>query len=50
MSKWKTKAIQTSLGIFRHNQKYPGIIKAYSGIFRTLCYPDIFKTVAYPEL
>ena len=37
-------------GIFRHNQTYPGIIQAYSGIFRTLCYPDIFKTVVYPEL
>ena len=49
MGKCKTKAIQTDLGIFRHNQTYPGIIQAYSGIFRTLCYPDIFKTVVYPE-
>ena len=49
MSKCKTKAIQIDLGIFRHNQTYPIIIPAYSGIFRTLCYPDIFKTVVYPE-
>ena len=45
----KQKAIQTNLGTFRHNQIYPGIIQAYSGIFRDLCYPDIFKTVVYPE-
>ena len=38
----KARAIQTNLGTFRHNQVYPGIIQAYSGIFRTLCYPDIF--------
>ena len=43
------QAIQTNLGTFRHNQTYPGIIPAYSGIFRALCYPDIFKTVLYPE-
>ena len=49
MSKCKKKAIQTDLGTFRHNQTYPGIIPAYSGIFRTLCYPDIFKTMVYPE-
>ena len=49
MGECKTKAIQTNLGTFRHNQTYPGIIQAYSGIFRTLCYPDIFKTVVYPE-
>ena len=36
------KVIQTNLGTFRHNQTYPGIIQAYSGIFRTLCYPDVF--------
>ena len=48
MGKCKTKAIQTNLGTFRYNQTYPGIIQAYSGIFRTLCYPDIFKTVVYP--
>ena len=49
MGECKTKAIQTNIGTFRHNQAYPGIIQAYSGIFRTLCYPDIFKTVVYPE-
>ena len=37
------------MGEFRHNQTYPGIIQAYSGIIRTLCYPDMFKTVVYPE-
>ena len=41
--KCKTKAIQTDLGTFRHNQAYPKIIQAYSGIFRTLCNPDIFR-------
>ena len=50
MSECKTKTIKTDLGTFRHNQTYPGISPAYSGIFRTLCYPDIFKTVVYPEL
>ena len=45
MGECKTKAIQTNLGTFRHNQTYPGIIQAYSSIFRTLSYPDIFKTV-----
>ena len=49
MGKQKTKDIQTDLGTFRHNQAYPGIIQAYSGTFRTLCYPDMFKTVVYPE-
>ena len=34
MSKFKTKAIQTDLGTFRHTQSYPGIIQAYSGIFK----------------
>ena len=37
MGKCKTKAIQTDLGTFRHNQAYLGIIQAYSGIFKTLC-------------
>ena len=36
MGKCKTKAIQTNLGTFRHNQTYPGIIQAYPGIFGTL--------------
>ena len=49
MGKCKTKAIQTDLGTFRHNQAYPGIIQAYSGIFKTLCNPGIFRTVAYSE-
>ena len=49
MGECKTKAIQKNLGTFRHNQTYPEIIQEYSGIFRTLCYPDIFKTVVYPE-
>ena len=55
MGKCKTKAIQTNLGTFRHNQTYPGIIQAYLGIFRTLVTltylklwyiqdPDIFRT------
>ena len=55
MGKCKTKAVRTDLDTFRHNQAYPGIIQAYSGIFRTLCNlgylepwyiqnPDIFKT------
>ena len=49
MGKCKTKAIQTDLGTFRHNQADPGIIKAYSSIFKTLCNSGIFKTVVYPE-
>ena len=49
MGECKTKAIQTNLGTSRHNQMYPGIIQAYSGIFRILCYPDVFKIVVYPE-
>ena len=38
---------------FRYNQSYPGIIQAYSDIFRTPCNPgvfrtrDIFRTLAY---
>ena len=48
---WVTlkKAIHTDLGILRHNQAYPGITLAYSGIFKTLCNPGIFRTVVYPE-
>ena len=42
MGEYKAKPIQTNLGTLRHDQTYPGIIQAYSGIFRTLCYPDIF--------
>ena len=40
MGECKTKAIQTDLGTFRHNQTF----RNYSGIFRALSYPDIFKT------
>ena len=43
----KTKAVQTDLGTFRHNQAYPGITQTYSGIYRTLCNPNIFRTVEY---
>ena len=50
MGEYKTKAIQTNLGTFRHNQTYPGIIQAYSGIFKILCYPEIFYNCAIPEL
>ena len=50
MGECKTKAIQTNLGTLTHNQTYRGIIQTYSGIFRTLCYPDIFKSVVHPEL
>ena len=43
MVKCKTKAIQTDVVPYRHDQAYPGIIQAYSGIFRTLCYPAYLK-------
>ena len=49
MGKYKRKAIQTDLGTFRHNKAYPGIIKAYSGIHKTLCKPGIFRAMVYPE-
>ena len=49
MGECKTKAIQTNLDTFRHNQTYSGIIQSYSDIYKTLCYPDIFKTVVCPE-
>ena len=63
MGKCKTKAIQTDLGIFRHNQKYPGIIQPYLEPCVTLAYsepwyiqnPDtfrircIFKTLGYSQ-
>ena len=55
MGEYKAKAIQTNLGSFRRNQIYPGIMQAYSGIFRTLCHPDIFyncgisRTLTYSE-
>ena len=43
MGKCKTKAIQTDSNIFRHNQAYPGIIQAHSGMFRTLRNPGILN-------
>ena len=54
MDKCKTKAIQTDLGPFRHNQAYPGMIQAYSKPCVTLAYlqpwyiqnPDIFRTIS----
>ena len=50
MDKCKTKVIQTDIGIFRHNQVYPGIIQAYSDIFKALCNPgSIFRAVVYLE-
>ena len=49
MGKCKTKYIQIELNTFKHNQAYPGIIHAYSGIFRSLCNPGTFKTEVYPE-
>ena len=38
MGKCQTKAIQTDLGTFRHNQAYPGIIQAYLKPCITLVY------------
>ena len=44
-----------NLGTFRHSQTYQGIIQAYSGILKTLCYSDIFcdcgisRTLIYSE-
>ena len=57
IGKCKTKVIQTDLSTFRHNQGYPGITQAYSGIFKTLAYlerwyfqnPSIFRTPVYSE-
>ena len=49
MGECKKKAIQANLVTMTHNQTYTGTIQAYSGIFKTLCYPDIFKTLVYPE-
>ena len=51
MSKCKTKAIQTDLDAFRHNQEYPGVIQAYSETCVTLKpwyiqNPDIFSTTS----
>ena len=63
MGKCKTKAIQTDLGTFRHNQAYPGIVQAYSKACVTLAYKEpryiqnpnifkitnIFRTLAYSK-
>ena len=49
MGKCKTKAIQTDFGTFKHDQAYPGIIQAYSGICKSLYNLGVFGTVAYPE-
>ena len=57
MGKCKTKAIQTDLGTFRHNQAFPGIIQAYSKPCVTLAYlepwyiqnSNIFRTLVYSE-
>ena len=38
MGKCKTKAIQTDIGILRHNQAYPVIVQAYSEPCVTLAY------------
>ena len=45
----KINAIRKDLGTFKHNQVYPGIIQAYSGIFKTLFNPGIFRIMVYPE-
>ena len=58
MGKCKSKAIQTDLGTFMHNQAYPGIIQVYSkpcitwhiqrhGIFRTLTHS---KSETYSDI
>ena len=49
MSKCNTKAIRRDLSTLSHNQAYPGIIQAYSGIFKTLCNPGISRTLTYSE-
>ena len=33
----------------KHDEAYPRIIQAYSGIFRDPCNPEIFRTVVHPE-
>ena len=47
MGKCKIKAIPTDLGTFKHNQAYPEIIQAYSGILKNLCNPGIFIKPGY---
>ena len=46
MGKCKTKAIQTDLGTFRHNQSYPG--EAYSEAWH-IHNPGIFRNPVYSE-
>ena len=48
MSKCKTKAIQTDLGTFRHNQSFPGIIQAYLESWY-IQNPGIFINPVYSE-
>ena len=43
MRKCKTKAIQTDLDIFRHNQVYPVIIQAYCYYFLLLLSIEAYK-------
>ena len=38
MGEYKTQAMQTNLGTFRHSQTYPGIIQAYLESCITLTY------------
>ena len=45
----KTKTMQTDLCTFKYKQAYPGIIQAYSGIFRILRNPGVFGTLTYSE-
>ena len=40
MEKYKAKAIQADLGIFRHNQTYSGIIQTYSKSCVVLAYSE----------
>ena len=47
VGKCQTKAIQTDLGIISHNQAYPGIIQAHSGMFKILRNPGMLRTVVY---
>ena len=51
MGKCQTKATQTDLGTFRHNQTYPEIIQAYSEPCVTLIYLKLWntRTLAYSE-
>ena len=37
------------LQIFRHNEAYSGVIRAYPGTFRTPCYSVISRTLVHSE-